>query len=109
MHPPCEQSGLSPTVIAKIGSVFARYPQVMEVRLYGSRARGNFGNGSDIDLSIMDEGVTNAQLLRMENEIDDLLLPYSVDLSLFHRIDNPGLAAHIQGIGQPFYRANQPA
>lgn len=44
-----------------------------------------------------------AQLTRIETEIDDLLLPYSVDLSLFKHIDNVNLIDHIQRIGIVFY------
>lgn len=86
--------------------VFANYPPVTEVRLYGSRAKGNFRPSSDIDLSIMDEAVTDAQLMKIENDIDDLPLPYCVDLSLFHHIDNPTLTEHILRIGKVFYTAN---
>jgi predicted nucleotidyltransferase len=97
--------GLAPSVIAMIQSVFAKYPPVTEVRLYGSRAKGTFGSGSDIDLSIMDEAVSGAQLMRIENDIEELPLPYSVDLSLFRRIDNPALSEHILRVGKVFYSA----
>lgn len=86
--------------------VFATYPPVTEVRLYRSRAMGNFRQSSDIDLSIMDEAVTDAQLMKIENDIDDLPLPYSVDLSLFHPIDNPALTEHILPSGKVFYAAS---
>jgi uncharacterized protein len=98
-----EQFGLTATVLAMLREVFANYPAVTEVRLYGSRAKGNFRPSSDIDLSIMDKAVTDTQLMKMENDIDDLPLPYSVDLSLFHHIDNPTLAEHILRIGKVFY------
>lgn len=97
--------GLDPSVIAKLGAVFAQYPGVAEVRLYGSRAKGSFHNGSDIDLTILGDGVSDQQLLHMESDIDDLLLPYSVDLSLFRQIDNLDLIDHIERIGKTFYRA----
>jgi predicted nucleotidyltransferase len=106
MHARVELYGLPPSVTAMIRDVFAHHPQVTEVRLYGSRAKGNFGNGSDIDLSIMDEAVTSAQLKRIENDIDELPSPYSIDLSLFHQIDNPALIQHILRAGKVFYRAN---
>lgn len=98
--------GLSESVIAKINIVFAQYPQVVEVRLYGSRAKGNFRNGSDIDLAIMGDSVSYLQLLRMESDIEDLSLPYKVDLSLFRQIDNPDLIDHIERVGRTFYRAS---
>ncbi|WP_426177004.1 nucleotidyltransferase domain-containing protein [Massilia sp. TWR1-2-2] len=79
---------------------------VTEVRLYGSRAKGNFRQSSEIDLSIMDEAVTDADLLIIENDIDDLLLPYSVDLCLFRQIDNPALTEHILRNGKVLYAAN---
>ena len=98
--------GLSESVIAKINTVFAHYPQVGEVRLYGSRAKGNFRNGSDIDLVIMGASVTYLQLLHMESQIEDLSLPYKVDLSLFRQIDNLDLIDHIERVGKTFYRAS---
>jgi predicted nucleotidyltransferase len=95
--------GLAPSVISMIRGVFSRYPAISEVRLYGSRAKGNFREGSDIDLSIMDEEVTATQMMQLENDIDELPTLYSIDLSLFHRIDNPSLAEHILRIGKVFY------
>ena len=44
--------GLSGATTEKIRSVFARHPQVEKAVLYGSRAKGTFRNGSDIDLSL---------------------------------------------------------
>jgi predicted nucleotidyltransferase len=102
--PACaENFGLAPSVIAMIRDVFARYPQVSTVLLYGSRAKGNYREGSDIDLSIMDAGVTSGQMMQIENDIDELPTLYSIDLSLFHRIDNPSLSEHIRRVGKVFY------
>jgi predicted nucleotidyltransferase len=73
MHARVEPFGLPPSVIVMIRDVFAHYPRVTEVRLYGSRKKGNFDNGSNIDLAIMDEAVTSTQLMRIANDIDELL------------------------------------
>lgn len=96
--------GLADSVISKINSVFARYPQIGEVRLYGSRAKGNYRSGSDIDLAIMGNGVSDLELLHIASDIDELPLPYKVDLSLFRQIENPALVEHIQRVGKVFYR-----
>jgi predicted nucleotidyltransferase len=104
-----ETFGLPHSVVSMIRNVFAHYPAVTEVRLYGSRAKGNFGAGSDIDLSIMDEQVSSAQLMQIENDFDDLPTLYSIDLSLSHQIDNPALTEHIQRIGKVFYSAKRSA
>ncbi|MES2016877.1 MAG: nucleotidyltransferase domain-containing protein [Pseudomonadota bacterium] len=74
------------------------------VQLYGSRANGNFHRGSDDDLSIIGEQVSQQLLLHIETEIDDLSLPYKIDLSLFHHIDNSDLIGHIKRVGQVFYQ-----
>ena len=44
--------GLSATVVAAINRVLARCPEVERAVLYGSRAKGNFKPGSDIDLTL---------------------------------------------------------
>lgn len=85
--------------------MFARYPMVGEVRLYGSRAKGSHRSGSDIDLAIMGNGVSDLELLRIASDIDELPLPYKVDLALFRQIDNPELIEHIRRIGKVFYSA----
>jgi uncharacterized protein len=96
--------GLSEATIKKIQTVLARYPQVETAVLYGSRAKGNYKPGSDIDLTLYGgEELALTVLLRIMSEIDDLLLPYSVDLSIFHTINDPDLIDHIKCVGVPFY------
>lgn len=36
-------------------------------------------------------------------EIDDLLLPYTFDLSIFHQICDPDVLDHIQRVDKVFY------
>jgi predicted nucleotidyltransferase len=100
--------GLSELVIAKINAVLAHYPQVLEARLYGSRAKGNFHASSDIDLTFIGDQLTRQHLLRIESDIDELSLPYKIDLSLFHQIDNSELIGHIERVGMTFYKNQNP-
>ena len=95
--------GLTEDAIARIKAVFAACPEIERVFLYGSRAKGTQRNGSDIDLTIEGEAVSPSQLLRIENALDDLLLPYKMDISLLRQIDNPDLLAHIRRVGLVFY------
>lgn len=95
--------GLRSSTIGKVRAVFSRHPEVERVILYGSRAKGNYRPGSDIDLTICGEAVTLSQLLRIEQELDELLLPFKIDLSLHHKIDSPDLLEHIERVGQIFY------
>ena len=96
--------GLKPGVIGDMARVFAAYPEVEQVILYGSRALGNFKPGSDIDLCMVGPDLTLPVLLKIDTDLDDLLLPYKIDLSIRDHIDNPELAAHIQRAGISFYR-----
>jgi len=59
--------------IAKIRAVFAGFPALTKVVLYGSRAKGNFRLGSDIDLTLVGDRLNYAQLGDIETQLDDLL------------------------------------
>jgi predicted nucleotidyltransferase len=95
--------GLKEATIIAINSVFSGYSEIEKAMIYGSRAMGNYRNGSDIDLTLLGDSLTYTQLNRIETQIDDLLLPYSVDLSLFNHLDNPDLIEHIKRVGKIFY------
>ena len=103
MNDELKQTGLSAETIKKINTVFAHYPDIGIVKLYGSRAKGNYRQGSDIDLAIMGDGLSAAILLRIEKELDDLLLPYKIDLCLFRTIRNGEFRDHIERVGIVFY------
>ncbi|MFH0939506.1 MAG: nucleotidyltransferase domain-containing protein [Planctomycetota bacterium] len=96
--------GLKETTIQKICVVFARYPQVEQAVLYGSRAKGNYKNGSDIDLTLRGGAdLTLRVLYKIMDELDDLLLPYTIDLSIFSDITDSDVIEHIQRVGMTFY------
>lgn len=97
--------GLPSHVIHDICGIFGKYPAIKRVLLYGSRAMGRERVGSDIDLCIEADEMTLSQFLAIENEIDDLLLPWKVDLSLKTQIDNPDLLEHIKLVGIQIYRS----
>ncbi len=99
--------GLSDTAIAKIHAVLQKYPQVQRAVLYGSRAKGCYQPGSDVDLTLIGEDLTLDVLYRIAWELDDLLLPYTFDLSIFHHINDPDVIDHIQRVGVVFYDREQ--
>ncbi|RAI89399.1 nucleotidyltransferase domain-containing protein [Algoriphagus yeomjeoni] len=95
--------GLSGETIEKMHNVFRNHPKIQKAILYGSRALGTYRPNSDIDLTLQGKGLSFSEQLQIDNELDDLLLPYQIDLSLFDRIDNKGLIEHIERIGMAFY------
>jgi uncharacterized protein len=100
--------GLSDSTIDLLKKVFDRYEQVSEVILYGSRAKGNYAEGSDIDLTIKGQELEFADLQNISKDIDDLLLPWMVDISIFATIKNNDLIEHIQRVGKTIYKRTRP-
>jgi predicted nucleotidyltransferase len=94
--------GLSEVDIKKLQQSFEEYPEIELVILYGTRARGDFRYNSDIDLCIKGD-LCSGNLLKLENEIDDLLLPFKIDLLLLHQINSQELISHIKQYGKIFY------
>jgi len=100
--------GLNESTIERIRAVFATYPQLEKAVLYGSRAKGNYRNCSDIDLTLFGGAdLTLVALHKMMAEIDDLLLPYTMDLSIFNTIRDRDVIEHIQRVGVPFYERQE--
>jgi predicted nucleotidyltransferase len=77
--------------------------------LYGSRAKGNFKPGSDIDMVLKGLELNLKLLNKISIDLDDLLLPYTFDLSLYHQINNPDLIDHIKRVKKVFYKKGQTA
>ncbi len=98
--------GLKPEVVAAIRTVFADFDCITQVILYGSRAKGNYKIGSDIDLALIAQGeIPHSLLLKIDNALDELDLPYSFDISLLQQISNESLLDHIERVGVVFYAA----
>ncbi len=88
--------------------MFERFDGVESVILYGSRTMGTYREGSDIDLSIRGKALDIMALNAISNELDDLLLPYKFDLSLYHYLQNQDIIDHIARVGIEFCRQKSP-
>jgi predicted nucleotidyltransferase len=90
--------GISQNALDKIKTVLFSMQGVEQVILYGSRAKGNYREGSDIDLTV--KGKLNFDnLVKMSVNLDDLNLPWKIDLSLYGQIENKDLLDHIDRVG----------
>lgn len=105
--PEVDSFGLPEATVTAVRSVFSRHPAVSRADIYGSRAEGNFRTGSDIDLTVFGDGLTADDLLKIDRDIDDLHLPYRVDLSVYALIEDAALRSHIDRVGRVLYRAAQ--
>jgi len=52
----------------------------------------------------MGEELCHDDLLKLMGELDDLLLPYMIDLSIFHQLTHQDLIDHIRRVGVVFYK-----
>lgn len=96
--------GLNESTIEKIHGVLASYRQVQKAVIYGSRARGNYKTGSDIDLTLLGgQDLDLNVLFHIMDDIDELLLPYTFDISILRSINDQDVLDHIKQIGKVFY------
>jgi nucleotidyltransferase substrate binding protein (TIGR01987 family) len=95
--------GLKEEIIEKICGVFRMFSEIEKVIIYGSRAKGNYKNGSDIDITLVGENLDFDIITKLDLQLDELYLPYSFDISIFDRIKNPDLVEHIERVGIAIY------
>ncbi|MBO7616674.1 MAG: nucleotidyltransferase domain-containing protein [Bacteroidales bacterium] len=96
--------GLKDNEINALRVTLASIPEVEEAIIYGSRARGTNKQASDIDITLKGKSLTYLQLALLDAKIDDLYLPYFVDLSLFSMLRNADLIDNIVREGKVLYR-----
>lgn len=95
--------GLSDKTLSTVRAILGRYPTVDKAIVYGSRAKGNYKTGSDIDLALVGTDLDYDTLGSIASDLDDSDIPYKVDISILARIGNPDLVDHIQRVGKLFY------
>ncbi len=98
-----DSHGLPERSVAELHRIFANYPQVQKAVIYGSRATGKYRNGSDIDLTLYGNTLTQVILCKIIGDIDDSSIPYKLDLSIFENLEHTKLRDHIERVGKVFY------
>ncbi|MFV7234260.1 MULTISPECIES: nucleotidyltransferase domain-containing protein [Flavobacterium] len=96
--------GLNKETISKINSVFVKHSEIEKVIIYGSRAKGNFRNGSDVDLTLFGNELKYGLVGEINFEIDDLNTPYLFDISIYNQLTSESLKDHINRVGKIFYK-----
>ena len=97
--------GLSENTIKEINSVFSKYNKIETVILFGSRAKGNFTNGSDIDLAVKAKDLSFDEFLSIQIDLDQLELIYKIDFLDYTKIQEPELLDHINRVGILVYQS----
>ena len=92
--------GLSAETLAAINTCLLQYPEIVWVKIYGSRAKGNYERGSDIDLAFSSPTDGSADLLEA---LDNLPTPYLFDVAHYESLKHEGLKEHIDRAGVEIY------
>lgn len=97
--------GLSSKELISIQDVLRSYPGIKRAFIFGSRAKGDFRPGSDIDIALEGEGLTVGDQLNVLRMLDELNLPYLIDLVILDRIESKDLVENIHRVGREFFRS----
>ena len=96
--------GLPDRSLNTLGTLFKKYSGITKAILYGSRAMGNYRNGSDIDITLEVDGTfSDRDLSRLTGDFDESDLPYFVDCSIYADLQNQNLREHIDRVGKVLY------
>ena len=93
--------GLPERTITELINYFKRNPEISKVKLYGSRAKGTFHNGSDIDLALWLTDET--KLSSIKAGLEDLPTPYKFDITNYETLTNDALKNSIDTDGIEIY------
>jgi predicted nucleotidyltransferase len=97
--------GLKDEDITKTIAILAKHSEVEKAFIFGSRAKGNFKNGSDVDIALMGNKITFKTISGISYELnEETLMPYHFDVLNYHTIDNQELVNHINRVGVCFYK-----
>ena len=91
--------GLTEAQWEMLTAVLRRYPAVTQAILYGSRAKGNFTERSDVDLVVVGQGLDRHLIAQVQLDLADSDLPYLVDVQAWDEVVSPALRAHIERVG----------
>ncbi len=94
--------GLSEANGQCITDILSQCCAVSEALIFGSRAKGNYKPGSDIDLAVKGD-VSKDQLAQLLTAFEESTLPYFVDIVVYANLKNDALREHIDRVGQTVY------
>lgn len=98
-----KDTGLSEKDFAILREAIAGHPEIEEAVIFGSRAKGNYKPGSDIDIALKGASVTRRTAAALHSDLEDSYLPYFVDVIDYNTLTNDNLREHIDRVGVRFY------
>jgi predicted nucleotidyltransferase len=91
--------GISDAQLTRVKEICTTLSSVGRAVVFGSRSMGNYREGSDLDICLIDRGMTFSELLSIQSQIENLNLPIHCDIIRFSTIQNDQLREHIERAG----------
>jgi len=99
--------GLLEKDVNYIIDTLSKFPEIEKGIIFGSRAMGNYKKGSDIDLALVGEKITDNILYKVNDYLNEVYpIPYFFDIVHYNNINNEKLTKHIEDCGKIIYKVN---
>ncbi len=96
--------GLQPQDLAEIIEMIRQFSDIEETVIFGSRAKGNYKKGSDVDIAIKGKKVSREDVASLADLLnEESVLPYYFDVVHYDEIAEKELTEHIDRVGQSIY------
>ena len=94
--------GLKDSTLQIIIQEMQQHEEIQEAIIFGSRAKGTYQNGSDIDIAIKGPKISHQLLTSLSRKLNqETPIPHHVDIVYYDQITNQDLIEHIHRVGQP--------
>lgn len=96
--------GLRDSDLEYIINVIEKFPEIKKASIFGSRAKGNYKPGSDIDIAIYGEKITFDILAKLHTALEEeSSMPYLFDIVDFTHLNHKEIKEHIERVGKVIY------
>jgi len=100
-----DEFGLVDGELAEIITAIAARESVESAAIFGSRAKGNYRRGSDVDIALKGRGIGYVDVRELGYALnEETTLPYQFDILDYNTIDNEALREHIDRVGREIFR-----
>lgn len=96
--------GLRATDLRYIMDTLKKFPEIKKAAIFGSRAKGNYKPGSDVDIAIWGEEVTFNTVSRLRSLLEEQSpMPYFFDVVDYTHLTHEQLREHIARVGKTIF------
>ncbi|WP_227762237.1 nucleotidyltransferase family protein [Zhaonella formicivorans] len=93
--------GLTKEDMVFIVSAIGQFNEIKKAVIFGSRAKGNYKPGSDVDIAIFGDGITFDTLSRLHAILEEESpMPYFFDIVDYSHLTHTELKEHIERVGK---------